>query len=113
MGGGRAGKPTHAEFWKTSGPRVVLPPRGGGGVFDPTLPPTHPTVQLGNRTKARRALGLMCSQTASKIYSVQGTLSGAKLRGCPANLVLLRKRWGDNKRVISYNEQTERRNTVP
>ena len=56
---------------------------------------------------------LMSAETASKSYAVQGTLSRAKLRNCSTNLVLLPNRWGKNKPVVSHNELTEQRNTVP
>ena len=37
-------RPSQADFWKTLGPRNVPPPwGGGGGLLDPTNPPSHPT----------------------------------------------------------------------
>ena len=98
-GGGCPGKPTH--------PELSYPHRWRGrGLLDPTdPPPTHrqPLVQRTNR--------MFSKQRQSS--TLPRALFRAINRNCSTNLVLMRNRWGENKQVTSYNELTERRNTVP
>ena len=47
-------RPTHPEFRKTQGPRIVPPPQGGGGGVGPptTHPASQPATKAAHKTRA-------------------------------------------------------------